>query len=144
MKATTPRVCKLDGVPISLHAKCFRCTVLAGPGHAGTLIWGMCSSCRRSLAAATSEAGWTFGGGRDDSDQAANPPERVRSAGYMTARDVAALLRIKPATVREWTVQGRIVGVNVSASNHPNGRRLRYRRVEVQRLVNEIDSSGQH
>lgn len=47
----------------------------------------------------------------------------------LTCTDVSELLSIRPATVRAWTRQGRLPYVKL------NGRSVRYRMVDVERLI---------
>jgi hypothetical protein len=123
----TRPTCPLDGVRLDLHARCWGCQSPAGPGHpAGPLQIGLCLRCRRELAGWTAARPWYA---RPEHDGPAD-------AGLIDTREAAWLLGLSPDTIRAYARSGRLRAEPIeSASGDERGRRLRFRRGDVARLV---------
>ena len=59
-----------------------------------------------------------------------NPPS-TNQADFLTRKEVCALLKISPVTLRDWTVKGLVKGLRINS-------RIRYKRSDVEKALREI------
>lgn len=129
MTIVIARRCRLDEVPLALHARCWRCSALAGPNHvAGSLVQGLCRRCRERLARAETDQAWARG-----SLQA----HQNGVGRLLSTREAAIAAGLSPSTIRRLVAAGRLHPVEdgVRQSRSPNGRRHRFRTVDVAALT---------
>lgn len=63
------------------------------------------------------------------------PPVSARPDQLLSSRQAAALLGLQPDSLRRYVRDGLLRGYELTSGRHPNGRRYRFRRSDVLRLL---------